>query len=201
MQLREAHEPYYISFTDESVERVSTFIAALGIQYSSYVKFKHLPLSKEDGQKLISMVPLHEQLDLWAERVSLFITPPRTYYRAHKDGFDLRFGINYPIQIRDDLAITRWYDDEDVDSRYVIAPDGKKSREVIGFNPLAVRPTCSFTMKPDEMVMLNVDRYHDFHNRSKYSRVILTFRSRNLNLGFEDVAQVFRAQACTSPAR
>jgi hypothetical protein len=191
VELERGELPYYAAFTDPSVDAVRARVADLSIEYSQYQKFKHLALPPSVGAELISLIPGHEKLCLQAGRVSLFITPPRTYYRAHKDGFDLRFGVNYPIAIVDEKANTRFYEDQSIDSRYQVAPDGKPSREVIGFNPFVVKPACSFTMRPNELVVLNVEKYHDFHNRSDSHRVILTFRSRDLSLSFDDVVRVF----------
>ncbi len=190
MHLERSELPFYLAYTDPSVETIRGLVSELGIKYQAFDRFKHYALPRDVGRALIAEVPLHEHLNLWEARVSVFITPPRTYYRAHRDGFDLTFGVNYPISIRDDLAVTRWYDDELIERKYQVAPDGKKSREVLGFNPLANKPVCKFTMQNDEAIVLNVDRYHDFHNKSPYHRVIVTFRSQTLT-PFADVADRF----------
>lgn len=184
MNILRDNRPFYVTFEDPSIQVVSELVNIESREYTKNTRFKHQVLPLALGKALIAAVPLGKELSLDPNRVSLFITPPRTYYRAHKDGFNLQVGLNYPIVIRDDRSVTRWYHEE-LSEKYEIAPDGKQSREVIGFNPMANTPACSFTMTPTEAVLLNVDRFHDFHNKSEFHRVILTYRSIDPAMTFD----------------
>lgn len=189
MKLVRDEAPFYQAFHDDAL--IGAVKQKLGLTpevWTQYTRFKHLLLPRELGASLIDKLPFGASLGLMAERVSAFITPPRTYYRAHKDGFTLRFGLNMPVHIADQRSITRWWSD-DVASKYQMVHEGKHSRELKGFNPLCHTPDCSFVMQPTEIVLLNVEKYHDFHNKSDQHRVILTFRSKDFNLGFDDAVQ------------
>lgn len=190
MNLVHDQRPFYVTYSDSSVQAIKDLLNFQKADFVNCTRFTNIPLPEELGKKLVDLVPFGADLRLSTDRVSVFITPPRTYYRAHKDGFDLRAGLNYPIYIADDRSITRWYD-EAIAEKYRIESGGKKSREAVGFNPLANKPVCEYTMKPDEAVIFNVDRFHDFHNKSDQHRVILTFRPKTPDVTFDMVIQKF----------
>lgn len=194
MNIREDRSPYFVSYTDESVDDVLKACELLIPRLDQEV-FTHLKLPADLGAEILMRVPHGAELSLMPDRVSIFITPPRTYYRAHKDGLHLQFGLNYPLIIRDQKAITRWYKSEDVDGSYEIdagKKGGENTREVLGFNPLKTRADCTTSMKLDELLLFNVGEYHDFHNRSPYYRVILTLRSDDPSLTFKDAARILQ---------
>jgi len=199
VQLREVHDPYYLTFTDPSVDAVRNLLRLNPTYWEQFTKFKHHALPEDVGQALIEQVPCWRQLKLWSQRVSIFVTPPRTYYRAHRDGYDLMAGLNYPLHIADDRSITRFWNDEQVLGMYKVDAVTKRSRELVNFNPYRQQPVCQFTMKPDEAVVLNVGNFHDFHNRSDQHRVILTFRTLDKDMTYERFSSIVK-EACSSPA-
>lgn len=192
MKLVHSSHPYLLSFEDASVEAIRQICLPL-IPSLTQSLFTHIKLDEDTSTQVLHQVPFAKELMIKPDRVSMFITPPRTYYRAHKDGHHFRFGLNYPLIIQDNKAVTRWYSDESIDSRYSVTPGTKggiNSREVVGFNPLVVKPVYSAIMGTDDLWLFNVGAYHDFHNRSDHYRVILTLRSESPTLTFEDAARL-----------
>lgn len=193
MKLLRDERPHFISFADDSIKAIQDLVNLQDSDWAEHKKFQHQRLNEDLAKQLIALIPLHEELSLRTDRVSMFITPPRTYYRAHKDGrgeHAVQVGVNYPLRIVDDRSITRWYSEEDM-TVYEIDTTRGNGRDAMRFNPLRQEPTCSFTMKPTEAVLLNVDKWHDFHNYSNEHRVILTFRSADQGLTFDNAAKLF----------
>lgn len=199
--------PFYAEFDDVSIQKVSAFLeqqhdATIYVPYrrqQTFFDMPYQPLSKlielakgfsvftydpELGERILKLVPFSKSLALDPERVSVFVTCDKQYYQAHKDGADLRVGVNYPLYIKDELCETRWYSDADGDA-YARASNEGTSRDANGFDPRQHSPEKVFTMKPDRGVILNVDRYHDFENFSTNRRAILTLRPRSGALSFE----------------
>lgn len=186
--------PYYIRFTHDGLSDIINFckerIPTTGIVKGT---FTHHKFSLDDGNKLLSMVPMQNtgKLNLQNDRVSLFITAGNRYYRAHKDGLDHRVSINYTILIADDKCVTSWWDDEDL-KKYTMDYVNGWSRECDGFNPKDHTPLKSMTARPNECILFNTEIFHDFDNsQSDNTRVVLTLRCKNPGvMYFDDVKQI-----------
>jgi len=183
--------PCYLRFTHTTFDEI--IHTALGFECEKWhfpIPFKHHRLSYNIGSTLLKFVPKSEELKLRPDRVSFFITQPGTYYRAHKDGSDIRFGINYPILIQDSECITSWYDDS-VLGQGMIDTIGGTSREIVGFRKDNHIPLQSFCMGMGDAVLFNTDIFHDWDNRlSNNRRVILTFRSSDTNLNYNVAKEI-----------
>jgi hypothetical protein len=125
-------------------------------------------------------------MPIWEERVSFFISKPGLYYRAHKDGLDTRFSINYTVKILDDKCVTSWYCDDDLKD-YQIDPlsvesrrnplTAVSSRECVGFVKSNHIPTKTMIAKQGEVILFNTDLFHDWDNTTSVNeRVVLTLR-------------------------
>jgi hypothetical protein len=180
--------PFYIRFTHPGIERVIDFCNQQVPEISR--KFEHLKFSPEVGTELLNLVPICQQIPLMKQRASLFITAPGASYRAHKDGLDHRFSINYTTRVLDDLCITSWYSDEDL-KNYSIDTLGGISRECEGFDKTKHTPIKTMTASPNEVILFNTEIFHAWDNsQSPNSRVVLTLRAINPgNMYFEDAKQ------------
>jgi hypothetical protein len=182
--------PYFIRFKCEGIEDV----LEKSIKYLEDVprtnKFVNHRYELFQGLDILSSVPMFKELSLEHRRVSMFMTPPGIYYRAHKDGLDHRYSLNYTVKILDDKCETCWYSDEDL-KYYDIDLTNNTSRECIGFIKENHKPLKSMTAVQGECILFNTDIYHDFDNsESSNERLVLTFR--NVDPGttyFEDARQ------------
>lgn len=224
MKLTREEDPYFIEFDDqESVHAVRDFLMDAKLDpymYDPYIggrqmpaftlrelidsfptrehKFQMASYSPVMGREILARVPMAKPMSLSPMWAALFITPPGGSYIPHKDGEDLKFGINYPLYIRDDGCITEFYTDEELhDLDYFITRDAGTRRQVQGYQPGIHKPIHSFTMRPDRPVLFNTDIYHRFANaKSKHWRVILTLRSfAGMKSNFEMMAKRLRRYA------
>ena len=192
--------PYYIRFTYSGIESVIqqcsrkyyNYDALLDINAAASVNknFVHHKVSPVAAQNILKAVPMSDVLDICETRVSLFISRGGCVYRPHKDGLDVRCGINYNIHIKDDLCVTQWYNDEQFEELSIDTLGGR-SREIVEFDRSLHIPDKIMTAVEGECVLFNTDIYHSWDNsRSENTRVLLTLRfNRPKNLYFNNVRQ------------
>lgn len=172
--------PYYIRFTHDDIEDVLSFVRGCIPDTKNFPIYKNYRLSLNDSKKLSSKLPFANQLDLMIYRMSLFISKPGLYYRAHKDGLDHRFSINYTIKILDDKCVTSWYSDEDLKDYKIDNLVSRTSRECIGFNKRNHTPIKTMVAKQGECILFNTEIFHDWDNtQSENERIVLTLRVYN----------------------
>ena len=135
---------------------------------------------------------MSNQLKFIKERVSLFVTQPGFYYRAHKDGLNHRCSINYTVKILDDKCLTSWYSDNDLKEYEIDNLASKTSREAIGFDKAKHVPLKSMIAVQNECILFNTDIYHDFDNsKSQNERIVLTLRLENPgDMYFDNVRKI-----------
>ena len=178
--------PYYIRFTYPGIE---TVIEQCSDQHFDYQKildagrsnihvgdFVHHKLQPDHGRKILESVPMNQIIPMNDERVSLFVSRRGCVYRPHKDGLNVRCGINYNVRILVDKCVTGWYDEKEL-SEYSIDTLGGRSREAQGFVRSKHSPIKTMIAKQGECVLFNTDIYHDWNNsQSTNIRVLLTLR-------------------------
>ena len=160
------------------------------------LKFIHHRLPVEDGREVLKNVYLADQFNFMETRVSLFVTKPKFYYRPHKDGLTLKFGINYMVDVKDNKCVTSWYTDEQFAGRPIDNLSGKtKSREIADYNRAQewnkILPVKSMVAKQDDVILFNVDLFHDVNNwNSTNERTILTLRTLDDRMDFFDARKM-----------
>ena len=185
--------PYYIRFTHDNIEKIINICQHEMSGLQSVSKFTHHILNRNVSEEILNLVPMTALLNLRPDRVSLFVTPPGYYYRAHKDGIENRMSINYTIQILDDKCLTSWYSDKDLDSYRTSGLDWNiGSRECEGFIKQRHTPLKSMTAVAGECILFNTDIFHDFDNStSSNTRAVLTLRSVTPGkIYFEDAKRI-----------
>lgn len=193
--------PYYIKFTYPGIENVSKYCRenyiydqlpdmVTGDTYHSitdrnYVLFK---LSEDQGRELLNQIPLSTLLLFNPRNCSMFVSKPNCIEMPHKDGTETKCGINFGIDIQDDLCITNWYDDSQFEE-YNKSNVGTISRIPLGYVEDRHIPAMSTVTKQNECILFNTDIYHNWDNRtSKNRRVLLTLRFKNVGkVYFNDV--------------
>jgi hypothetical protein len=187
--------PYYIRFTHDGIDNLIEYCKN---SIPNLEKgFRHYVLPPHEAKAVLKLTPISKLMPLQYNRVSLFMSAPGIYYRAHKDGLADRFSINYTLVINDDECITSWYGDTDL-AQYPIDTLGGLSRECIGFNPSNHKPLKSMTAKPGVCILFNTDIFHDWNNtKSTNNRIVLTLRiNEPLRSGtyFEDAKKILFGQ-------
>lgn len=192
IEIIEDCSPYYIRFKhpgiNDIIELYSSFLPDIDNLKSS---FSHLKLPIDQAKQIINLCPLSQYVSFNQNRISGFVSKPGLYYRAHKDGRDHRFSINYTVKILDNNCITSWYSDQDLQD-YVIDDLGGYSRECINFDKSKHKPIKQMVAKQSEGILFNTDIFHDWDNStSSNERVVLTLRANNPgDVYFKDIKQV-----------
>ena len=173
--------PYYMRCSHPGQEEIIRLCQAELARVGPVKRFTHHKLDPDLARQIINLVPISPVANFMQSRVSLFITPPGWYYRAHKDGADHRCSVNYTVEVLDDLCSTRWYSDEELRNYPLIGlADENKSREAQGFNPRLHTAAAQMTAQANECILFNTDIFHDFNNRaSPNQRAVLTLRLKN----------------------
>jgi len=184
--------PFYIRFTYDNIDAILQKSTELirGIKFEK--SFTHYKYPDEHSRQILDMVPLINDVELNPYRISMFVTQPGGYYRAHKDGLNIKFGINYTVKILDDKCITNWYSDEDLKNYEIDNLPRKISRECVNFDKTNHTPIKSMTAIQGECILFNTDIFHDVDNRaSTNERMMLTFRPfKPENICFDDVKKI-----------
>lgn len=184
--------PYYIRYTHPTmmsiIERCQTISNT--IKFTS--SFTHHKFDRETGEQILNMTPISSQFELKKDRVSLFVTQPGYYYRAHKDGLATHVSFNYAVKILDDKCNTSWYSDEDLKDYSIDNLPKRTSREAIDFDKSKHVPIKTMTALPNEATLFNTELWHDFDNSlSDNERIILTLRLKNPEeFYFNDVRKI-----------
>jgi len=190
--------PYYIKFKAEEHSTVVD-ICRRTVDNSDYSKeFVSQPLVQEDIEELVKHIPLFSKLQLNQQRVNLFVSQPGIYRPPHKDGADMKFGVNYMIEVTDDKCLTNWYGNE-LENRtdYFEGLDNngiqtRPLRELRNYKYKEVEPAKSMTAAAGECVLFNVDLFHDWDNtHSTNRRIVLTLRPPpGSGMSFEQAKQL-----------
>jgi hypothetical protein len=193
--------PYYIRFTYTGIESVIERCSENHYDYKSILtndletrsnkEFVHHKLPLDDAKNVLELIPMKDVLSICETRVSLFISQGGCVYRPHKDGIDVRCGINYNVHVKDDACVTGWYTDEDL-AEYSVTTLKGRSREAVGFDRSKHKPIKTMTAIEGECILFNTDIYHDWDNSdSKNTRVLLTLRfNRPQHIYFNDARKI-----------
>jgi hypothetical protein len=188
----ENESPYFIRFTHSNIENIVKECKEI-LKNNRYTQgFTHHRLNPFDSARILNMVPMTRSLNFIKNRVSLFVTQPGYYYRAHKDGLNCRISLNYTVSILDNECVTSWYSDEDLKIYPIDTLSNNSSREAHGFDKSKHSPLKTKTFTEGECILFNTDIFHDFDNSSSNNyRAVLTLRLENQeNFYFDDVKKI-----------
>lgn len=193
-QIIENCYPYFVRFTHPGIEDIANYCNSCVPNIEDFIHpFTHYPLPLVHAAKVNQLTPTSAELFYVINRMSLFITKPGYKYRAHKDGVDHKFSINYPIRVLDEECVTSWYSDEDLASYSIDRMESKRfprgvSRECVGFDKSKHTPLKTMVARPGECILFNTNIFHDWDNsKSNNYRIILTLRHIDAgNTTFDD---------------
>ena len=174
--------PYYVRFTHNNIAELIQ-VASDAINNVEFDrKFTHYRLDPMAIEKIIALCPLYNYFKLSRQRVSAFVSQPGLYYRAHKDGINHHFSINYTLQILDDKCVTGWYSDEDLADYTIDNLQTNNSRECVGFDKRKHTPLKTMIAQPGECILFNTEIFHDWDNTASVNqRAVLTLRLIDYN--------------------
>lgn len=184
--------PYYIRFTHPGIDQIIKRCNQIADNVEFVDQFTHHKMNKEQSEEILSLIPMSQKFFIQKDRVSLFVTKPGKYYRAHKDGPNQRIGFNYNVRVLDTNCETCWYREEDGNSYPLAISRISKSREAEGFDKSKHTPLKTMIAQSNEAVLFNTDMWHDFDNRqSQNLRILLTLRLQiPQHLYFNDVKKI-----------
>lgn len=185
--------PYYIRFDFNGLQDIIEYIRKCQPSHiQNFFGYSHITLSEKSAAEIIKMLPMSDQFSFNTERFAIFDTPPAGGGAPHKDGLDCRVSFNIPVEIADDLCITKWYS-EDLFTGFEIQ-GLPYSRFVVPFGSIDKYPHIkSMIARPSEMVIFNTDIYHSWKNISNNNRKMLTIRLQDKdkpNIYFNDVKRI-----------
>ena len=192
VEIIEDCSPFYVRFTYPGIHKlIDLYSSSLPPMESLKNQFSHLILPADKARQILDLFPLAEHVSFTENRVSGFISKPGLYYRAHKDGTNHRFSVNFAVKVLDDKCITSWYSDQDL-QEYSIDTLGGYSRECINFDKSKHTAIKQMTVQQSECILFNTDIFHDWDNRdSENIRIMLTLRSTDPgNVYFDDVKKL-----------
>ena len=169
--------PYYVRFTYEGIEKTidlckNSFKLDIN-ELSKNFTFKTLDFKQSINIKNLSM-PIQKLPQVDLNRFTYFVSEPGFYCPAHTDGPNHTWGINYSIQILDELCVTSWYDSKDLTQYDLVNGYSKLCKD---FQKHKHTPLKTTTFKPNECVLINTGIFHDWDNsKSTNWRVVLTIR-------------------------
>lgn len=197
--------PYYVRYRHEGDEQVFQKCREHMKLVDEQKEPFHNMIPEDKGSEIIKNVMGTDILHFNPGQLSLFVSKAKTWYRPHKDGIDWQWGINYNIEMKDDLCNTSWFSDNDFEGRaitnYVNTPNGIVPRRgAIDFTYNETRnlvPLKTMTAKQGEVVLINTGIYHDVDNtRSDHNRTILTLRTvSSVNMSYNDIKNHLFGQA------
>jgi hypothetical protein len=186
IEIIEDARPYYIRFkiNPESFSLINA-ICNHEMSLREFARsFTSYELSHTSIMELISITNrLFKVLDFRRRRVNLFISQPGYYGIPHKDSADMKFGINFVLEAKDNKCVTNWYTDESMIGQQCF--DGhvyngygglRATREVQNYTYGTVKPSKSMVAVEGECILFNVNMYHDWFNDSPNRRTVLTLR-------------------------
>lgn len=169
--------PYYIRFTHHNLDEVIKRSRCAVSDVNFTKQFTHHRLLPNQVEYIKEVCPLFNIFDLNSIRVSMFVSQPGLYYRAHKDGLNHRFSLNYTVKILDDKCVTSWYSDQELSHYPIDNLPTRSSRECVGFIKENHTPLKTMVAQPDECILFNTELFHDWDNRASYNeRMVLTLR-------------------------
>jgi hypothetical protein len=188
----EDSSPFYIKFTHAGHDRIIDISREELKKVSEVKTFLNYTFSIDVGKQILNLFPLSKKISFQQERVSLFISAPGYKHYVHIDG--ALVSVNYGINIVDNTGITNWYADDDIVNNFRIYPNLPLDRAIIersAFDKNKQLPVKSFIHKQQEAIIFNSSKYHNFDNsNSKEYRAILTLRTVNRNITFEDLKKI-----------
>lgn len=182
--------PFYIRYTYPNAANILNICRREGYADNGDTFIHHrYPLNIAD--EILANAPYPTELRLNRNRVSLFVTKPGRLYRAHKDGANMEFSLNFHVTVKDENCETSWYSDEEL-AQYDIDTLGGHSRECIGFIKKRHTPLKTMVAVEGECTLFNTNIFHSFDNRlSKNTRAILTLRDTGpQRFSFDEVRKI-----------
>ena len=186
--------PFYVRFTFIGIENFIKHMQSLPpecFKRNPQTGYIHSDVIESEAEIVLKKLPLSQKFEFIKHRVGVFDTLPYGGCGIHKDGWNRKVSFNIPIEIHNELCVTKWYDDslfEDMDVKCL-----PYSRNVFSnFNKMQTFPHAKkMIAKIGEAIIFNTDIYHSFDNtQSSDWRRVLTLRLVNDNISFKQAKEI-----------
>ena len=185
--------PFYVRFTFTGIESFTTYVKSLPSECfkrapkSGYI---HSDIIGNEVETVLKKLPLSQKFEFVKHRVGIFDTFPYGGCGIHKDGINRKVSVNIPIEIHNELCITKWYDDSLFKGSEILGlPYTRNVFE--NFTKMQSFPyTKEMVAKMGEAIIFNTDIYHSFDNtKSSDWRRVLTLRLVD-NISFQQAKEI-----------
>jgi hypothetical protein len=198
IEIIEDCSPYYVRFTFDSLVSIIEFAKSQPTKLiQKFPGYTHEHYEIDTANKIILMLTELTAIRLKRDRAALFNTPPGGGCGIHKDGGNAKVSFNIPIEIVDKECLTHWYTDDEVKEFSMTKRFSSYSNNIWSdWKDLdKFSPAKTMTANPNEMILFNTDIYHCWSNEnSKNYRQILTLRTVDTSINFEDAKQLLYKQ-------
>ena len=187
--LIEDSSPFYVRFTFTGIETFIDHMKSLSpdcFYKKDCVGYIHSDVIESESETVLKKLPLTKKFEFVKKRIGVFETLPYGGCGIHKDGSNSKVSFNIPVEIHDDLCVTKWYDDSLFKGMKVLGLP--YSRNVFrDFTKMQTFPyTKEMIAKMGEAIIFNTDIYHSFDNTiSSNWRRVLTLRLVDDNISFQ----------------
>jgi hypothetical protein len=189
--------PFYVRFTFTGIETFIDHMKSLSpdcFNRKRNTGYIHSDVKVTEVETILKKLSLSDKFEFVKNRVAIFDTLPYGGCGIHKDGRNRKVSLNIPIEIHDDLCVTKWYDDSLFEGMKVTGLP--YSRHVFPIFPNIIEMqkiphSKEMIAKIGEAVIFNTDIYHSFDNtKSSNWRRILTLRLVDDNISFQQAKEI-----------
>jgi hypothetical protein len=186
--------PFYVRFTFIGIENFISLVKSLSpecFNKKNKIGYIHSDVIECEAETILKKLPLTQKFEFIKHRVGIFDTLPYGGCGIHKDGWNRKVSFNIPIEIHNELCITKWYDDSLFENMEVKGLP--YSRNVFrDFTKMQPFPSSKeMIAKMGEAIIFNTDIYHSFDNtKSSDWRRVLTLRLVDDNISFQQAKEI-----------
>jgi len=186
--------PFYVRFTFTGIESFTTYVKSLPsecFKRKSYIGYIHSDIIESEAEIVLKKLPLSQKFEFIKQRIGVFDTLPNGGCGIHKDGSNRKVSFNIPIEIHNELCITKWYDDSLFEGSEILGLP--YTRNIFrDFTKMQSFPyTKEMIAKMGEAIIFNTDIYHSFDNTTSSDwRRVLTLRLVDDNISFQQAKEI-----------
>ena len=108
--------PFYVRLTFTGIDTFIEHMKSLSPKSYQYKiesgsGYAHSDIVESEAEIVLEKLLLSQKFEFIKHRVGIFNTFPHGGCGIHKDGHNRKVSFNIPIEINDELCITKWYDD------------------------------------------------------------------------------------------
>jgi hypothetical protein len=186
--------PFYVRFTFDGIQSFIEHMQSLSpesFNKKDYLGYIHSDVIESEVETVLKKLRLTEKFEFVKKRVGVFDTLPYGGCGIHKDGYNRKVSFNIPIEIHDDLCVTKWYDDSLFEGMKVAGFPYSRNVFLDYTKMQTISHSKEMVAKIGEAIIFNTDIYHSFDNtKSSDWRRVLTLRLVDDNISFQQAKEI-----------